>query len=317
MDEPERDVEPPLHPARVAAHEPVGGVGQPDELEQLVDAALEVGAAEPLDRGPGASGSRGRSRRGRRPSSAARSRSSGAPRSGRGRRRCPPRPSRAARPAWSASRGRGRSSTCPRRSARAGRTPRPRAPRRRRRRAPGPPRSASRSSVDDDRVHAGRVYPAASRVLGRWTSTSTRARSSSAASGSPSRRAGSRRPPTRRALAAEELGGPVVVKAQVLTGGRGKAGGVKLAANAERGRGEGPRDPRARHQRPRRPQALDRARLRDREGVLPLDHVRPRREEAAVHVHDRRAASTSRRSRATKPDALVRLHVDPLEGFQP
>ena len=29
--------------------------------------------------------------------------------------------------------------------------------------------------------------------------------------------------------AAEELSGPVVVKAQVLTGGRGKAGGVKLA----------------------------------------------------------------------------------------
>src|SRR5207248_10275424 len=34
--------------------------------------------------------------------------------------------------------------------------------------------------------------------------------------------------------AAEELGGHVVVKAQVLTGGRGKAGGVKLA--------EGPAD---------------------------------------------------------------------------
>src|SRR5215831_9512132 len=31
--------------------------------------------------------------------------------------------------------------------------------------------------------------------------------------------------------AAEELGGPVVVKAQVLTGGRGKAGGIKLAAD--------------------------------------------------------------------------------------
>src|ERR671923_1503814 len=29
--------------------------------------------------------------------------------------------------------------------------------------------------------------------------------------------------------AAEELGGQVVVKAQVLTGGRGKAGGIKLA----------------------------------------------------------------------------------------
>src|SRR5215813_1702735 len=31
--------------------------------------------------------------------------------------------------------------------------------------------------------------------------------------------------------AAEELGGQVVVKAQVLTGGRGKAGGVQLAAD--------------------------------------------------------------------------------------
>ena len=29
---------------------------------------------------------------------------------------------------------------------------------------------------------------------------------------------------------ARELGGKVVVKAQVLTGGRGKAGGVKLAS---------------------------------------------------------------------------------------
>jgi succinyl-CoA synthetase beta subunit len=33
--------------------------------------------------------------------------------------------------------------------------------------------------------------------------------------------------------AAEQLGYPVVVKAQVLTGGRGKAGGVKLARNAD------------------------------------------------------------------------------------
>src|SRR5881275_450376 len=38
--------------------------------------------------------------------------------------------------------------------------------------------------------------------------------------------------PEEARAAAEELGGPVVVKAQVLTGGRGKAGGVKLAADA-------------------------------------------------------------------------------------
>src|SRR6266516_7007462 len=35
--------------------------------------------------------------------------------------------------------------------------------------------------------------------------------------------------PEEARAAAEELGGPVVVKAQVLTGGRGTAGGVKLA----------------------------------------------------------------------------------------
>src|SRR5947209_16437593 len=35
--------------------------------------------------------------------------------------------------------------------------------------------------------------------------------------------------PEEARAAAEELRGPVVVKAQVLTGGRGKAGGVKLA----------------------------------------------------------------------------------------
>src|SRR5947208_16247233 len=35
--------------------------------------------------------------------------------------------------------------------------------------------------------------------------------------------------PDEARAAAEEIGGQVVVKAQVLTGGRGKAGGVKLA----------------------------------------------------------------------------------------
>ena len=33
--------------------------------------------------------------------------------------------------------------------------------------------------------------------------------------------------------AAEQLGGPVVVKAQVLVGGRGKAGGIQLAASPD------------------------------------------------------------------------------------
>jgi len=39
--------------------------------------------------------------------------------------------------------------------------------------------------------------------------------------------------PAAARAAAEELGYPVVVKAQVLTGGRGKAGGIKLAASGD------------------------------------------------------------------------------------
>jgi succinyl-CoA synthetase beta subunit len=41
------------------------------------------------------------------------------------------------------------------------------------------------------------------------------------------------RTPEEARTAATELGGPVVVKAQVQVGGRGKAGGIKLAANPE------------------------------------------------------------------------------------
>ena len=39
--------------------------------------------------------------------------------------------------------------------------------------------------------------------------------------------------PEEARAAAEALGGPVVVKAQVLTGGRGKAGGIQLADSPE------------------------------------------------------------------------------------
>ena len=70
-----------------------------------------------------------------------------------------------------------------------------------------------------------------------WTSTSTRGRSSSGATGFRCRTAVSRPIPAEARAAAEELGCPVVVKAQVLTGGRGKAGGIKLAATRRRGRG--------------------------------------------------------------------------------
>ena len=50
MDQREREVEPALHPARVAAHAAVGGVGQADPLEQLVSPPRALGAWQALKR---------------------------------------------------------------------------------------------------------------------------------------------------------------------------------------------------------------------------------------------------------------------------
>ena len=92
--------------------------------------------------------------------------------------------------------------------------------------------------------------------------------------------------PEEARAAAEELGGPG--RRQGAGADRRSRQGGRDQARRRPGRrgGEGEADPRPRHPRPRRPHALDRERLRHREGVLPLDHVRPRRQEAALHVHD-------------------------------
>ena len=122
--------------------------------------------------------------------------------------------------------------------------------------------------------------------------------------------------PAEARAAAEELGGQVVVKAQVLTGGRGKAGGVKLA--------DGPDD------------AEQRA-----EDILGLDingHVvRKLWIESASEIAKEYYLSVTfdrgvkkvlfmlateggieiEEVAARSPEALARLHVNPLEGFQP
>jgi succinyl-CoA synthetase beta subunit len=122
--------------------------------------------------------------------------------------------------------------------------------------------------------------------------------------------------PEEAGAAADELGGPVVVKAQVLTGGRGKAGGVKLA--------EDPADAEAK--------------ARDILGLDINGHVVRKIwiEQASDIAKEYYISITF--DRGTKqplfmltteggveieqvaeenPDALARLHVDPLEGFQP
>jgi succinyl-CoA synthetase beta subunit len=122
--------------------------------------------------------------------------------------------------------------------------------------------------------------------------------------------------PAEARAAAEEIGGQVVVKAQVMTGGRGKAGGVKLA--------DGPDDAE-----------------RKAEEIIGLDingHVVRKVwiESASEIAKEYYLSATFDRGAKNvlfmltteggieieevavrSPEALARLHVDPLEGFQP
>ena len=90
---------------------------------------------------------------------------------------------------------------------------------------------------------------------------------------------------------------------------RPRQGGRRQARRGPgRRRAEGEGDHRPRHPRPRRREALDRAGVRHREGVLPLGHVRPGREEAALHVHDagRRRDRGGRRERPRRARPAAR-----------
>jgi succinyl-CoA synthetase beta subunit len=116
--------------------------------------------------------------------------------------------------------------------------------------------------------------------------------------------------------AAEELGGPVVVKAQVLTGGRGKAGGVKLAD-----------DPADAEQKARGILGLDirghvvhklwieRASEIAKEYYLSVTLDRGAKQ--PLFMLTKEGGIEIEQVAAETPAALARLHVDPLEGFQP
>jgi succinyl-CoA synthetase beta subunit len=116
--------------------------------------------------------------------------------------------------------------------------------------------------------------------------------------------------------AAEELGSPVVVKAQVLTGGRGKAGGVKLA--------DGPKDA---EQKAREILGLDiRGHVVHRVWVEQASEIAKeyylsitfdRGEKKPLFMLTTQGGVEIEQVAEESPDALARLHVDPLEGFQP
>ena len=122
--------------------------------------------------------------------------------------------------------------------------------------------------------------------------------------------------PEEARAAASSLGGPVVVKAQVLSGGRGKAGGVKLAD-----------DPADAEQKAREILGLDihghvvrklwieKASEIAKEYYLSITFDRGAKK--PLYMFTTHGGVEIEQVAAEDPHALVRLHVDPSEGFQP
>jgi succinyl-CoA synthetase beta subunit len=122
--------------------------------------------------------------------------------------------------------------------------------------------------------------------------------------------------PEEARAAAEELGGPVVVKAQVLTGGRGKAGGIKLADSPEEAEarageilGMDIRGHVVRHV------WVEKASEIAKEYYLSVTFDRG--EKKPLFMFTTEGGVDIEEVAEQHPDALARLHVDPLVGYQP
>jgi succinyl-CoA synthetase beta subunit len=122
--------------------------------------------------------------------------------------------------------------------------------------------------------------------------------------------------PEEARAAADDLGGPVVVKAQVLTGGRGKAGGIKLA--------DDPPDAEAKAReilgldiRGHVVRRLWIEKASDIANEYYLSVTFDRGAKKALYMLTTEGGVEIEQVAEENPDALARLHVDPLEGFQP
>jgi len=122
--------------------------------------------------------------------------------------------------------------------------------------------------------------------------------------------------PAEARAAAEELGTKVVVKAQVLTGGRGKAGGVKLAE-----------DPADAEQKAKdmigldiRGHVVEKLWIEEASDIAKeyyLSIAFDRGAKQPLFMFTTQGGIEIEEVAANDPDALVRLHVDALEGYQP
>jgi succinyl-CoA synthetase beta subunit len=122
--------------------------------------------------------------------------------------------------------------------------------------------------------------------------------------------------PEEARTAAQELGGQVVVKAQVLTGGRGKAGGIKLANSPDEAES---------HARAILGMDINGHVVRklwiesasDIANEYYLSLTFDRGDKKALFMFTNEGGIDIEEVAAERPEALARLQVDPLEGFQP
>ena len=122
--------------------------------------------------------------------------------------------------------------------------------------------------------------------------------------------------PVEARQAAQELGCPVVVKAQVLTGGRGKAGGIKLAETPTEAEAHA-RDILGMDIRGHTVSKvwIEKASEIAKEYYLSLTFDRGARK--PLFMFTTHGGIDIEEVATTSPEALVRLHIDPLEGFHP
>jgi succinyl-CoA synthetase beta subunit len=122
--------------------------------------------------------------------------------------------------------------------------------------------------------------------------------------------------PDEARAAAEVLGGPVVVKAQVLTGGRGKAGGVKLAADPDEAEARAG-DILGLDIRGHVVRKLWIERASDIAKEYYLSVTFDRGEKKPLLMLTTQGGIDIEEVAEQTPEALARFHVDPLVGFEP
>jgi len=115
---------------------------------------------------------------------------------------------------------------------------------------------------------------------------------------------------------AEELGGQVVVKAQVLTGGRGKAGGIKLAGSPEEAEARAA-DILGMDIRGHTVRRLWVEQASEIAKEYYLSVTFDRGEKKPLFMFTTQGGVDIEEVAESSPEALARLHVDPLVGFQP